>query len=88
MVLAHRPAASSLAEAAAEAGFPVALPTHLPAGVGAVQQFIVQPRVNATVTFNSAAAGVAGSSVTVDAGPAVLAEYAGPAGPTCPPSPW
>jgi hypothetical protein len=69
--------ASSLAEASAEAGFPVSRPAHLPAGVGAVQQFIVQPHVSATVTFNSTATGVAGSSVTVDAGPAVLVEYTG-----------
>ena len=72
--------ASSLAEATAEAGFPVPLPAHLPAGVGAVQQFIVQPRVSATVTFNSTAAGVGGSSVTLDAGPAVLVEYGGASG--------
>ena len=36
---------SSRAQAAAEAGFPVSLPAHLPAGVGAVQGFMVQPRV-------------------------------------------
>jgi hypothetical protein len=68
--------ASSLAEATTEAGFPVSLPSHLPAGVGAVQRFIVQPHVSATVTFNSTAPGVGGSSVTLDAGPAVLAQYA------------
>jgi hypothetical protein len=67
--------ASTLAEVAAAAGFPVSLPAHLPAGVGAVQQFTVQPRVSATVTFNSAAGSLDGSSVTVDAGPAVIAEY-------------
>ena len=67
---------SSLAKAAAEVGFPVSLPAHRPAGVGSVHQFIVQPRVSATVTFNSIARGLAGSSVTLDAGPAVLAEYA------------
>ncbi|MGO9959875.1 MAG: hypothetical protein ACLP50_28520 [Solirubrobacteraceae bacterium] len=66
---------SSLAEAGTLAGFPVPLPSHLPAGVGAVQGFVVQPRVTATVTFDAGAAGVAGSSVTVQAGPAVLAEY-------------
>lgn len=71
---------SSLAQAAAEAGFPVSLPAHLPAGVGAVQRFMVQPRVTAAVTFNSAAAGLAGSSVTLDAGPAVVAQYAGTSG--------
>jgi hypothetical protein len=68
--------ASSLAEATAEAGFPVSLPARLPAGVGAVQQFIVQPRVSASVTFNSTAGRVAGSSVALGAGPAVLVEYA------------
>ena len=72
--------APSIAQAAAEAGFPVSLPVRLPAGVGAVQQFIVQPRVKATVTFNSTAAGLAGSSVTVDAGPAVFAQYGGAGG--------
>jgi hypothetical protein len=71
---------SSLAEAAAEAGFPVSLPAHLPAGVGAVQPFVVQPRVRAAVTFNSTAAGLAGSSVTLEAGPAVVAQYAGTSG--------
>ncbi len=71
---------SSLAQAAAEAGFPVSLPARLPAGVGAVQQFVVQPRLQAVVTFNSTAAGLAGSSVTLDAGPAVVAQYAGSSG--------
>jgi hypothetical protein len=71
---------SSLAQAAAEAGFPVSLPAHLPAGVGAVQPFVVQPRVRAVVTFNSTAAGLAGSSVTLDAGPAVVAQYASTSG--------
>jgi hypothetical protein len=69
--------ASSLAEAAAEAGFPVILPAHRPDGVGAVQQITVQPSLKAAVTFNSAAATLAGSSVTLDAGPAVVAEYGG-----------
>jgi predicted anti-sigma-YlaC factor YlaD len=68
--------ASSLAEATAEAGLTASLPAHLPAGVGAVQQFMVQPRVSATVTFNSRTPGLGGSSVTLHAGPAVLAQYA------------
>jgi hypothetical protein len=72
--------ASSLAEASAEAGFPVPLPAHLPAGVGAAQRFTVQPRVRATVTFNSEAGGVGGSSVTLVAGPAVLTQYAAAGG--------
>jgi hypothetical protein len=73
---AARPAAS-VAEATAQAGFPVPRPAHVPAGVGAIRQFIVQPRVSATVTFDASAAGVAGSTVTLHAGPAVLAEYVG-----------
>jgi hypothetical protein len=72
--------ASSLAEATAEAGFPVSLPTHLPAGVGAVGQVFVQPRVSATVTFNSTATGLGRSSVVLDAGPAVLVDYSGAGG--------
>ena len=76
--------ASSRAQAAAEAGFPVTLPARLPAGVGAVQQFGVQPRVTASVAFNSAAAGLAGSSVTLQAGPAVIAEYGGTNGVNAP----
>ena len=71
---------SSPAQAAAEVGFPFTLPGHLPAGIGAVRQFMVQPRVKATVTFKSTAASLAGSSVTLDAGPGVVAEYAGATG--------
>lgn len=72
--------ASSPLQAAAETGFSVNLPARVPAGVGAVRQLMVQPRVSATVTFNSAAGTLAGSSVTLDAGPAVVAEYAGTSG--------
>lgn len=72
--------ATSRAQASAQAGFPVALPTHLPVGIGHIQKFAFQPRVRATVTFNSTAGSLAGSSVTVDAGPAVVAEYSGATG--------
>ena len=68
---------SSRAQAAAQTGLPLTLPAHLPAGVGAVQGLTVQPRVTATVTFNSSAAGLAGSAVTLDAGPAVVVQYRG-----------
>jgi hypothetical protein len=68
---------SSLAQASAEAGFRVSLPAHVPAGVGAVRRIGVQPRVRAAVTFNSTAAGVGGSTVTLEAGPAVVVEYSG-----------
>jgi hypothetical protein len=72
--------ASSISQAATEAGFSLNLPAHVPAGVGAVKQLMLQPHVSATVTFNSAAGTLAGSSVTLDAGPAVVAEYAGTSG--------
>jgi len=65
----------SLAEATTEAGFRAPLPAHRPAGVGALAQLVVQPRVSATLAFDAKAASFAGSSVTLDAGPAVLAEY-------------
>lgn len=71
---AARPA-SSLAEASAQAGFSVPLPTHLPSGVGPVQQFTVQPRASVTVTFNSRSSSLAGTTVTINAGPAVFAQY-------------
>lgn len=66
----------SLAQATTAAGFPAPLPSHLPPGVGDAHQLIVQPRVTARVTFNSVAGRLSGSSVTLEAGPAVLAEYA------------
>jgi len=68
---------SSLGQAEAQAGFTVPMPAHLPGGVGALRQITVQPRMSATVAFNSAAAGLAGSSVTLDTGPAVFAGYGG-----------
>lgn len=67
--------ASSPAQASVEAGFPLSLPAHLPRGVGRVQQLAVQPRVRAAVRFDSSAGTLAGSSVVVDAGPAVIASY-------------
>ena len=71
---------TSLAQATALAGFGVKLPTRLPPGVGPAEGFLVQPRVTATVTFAADAAGVAGSSVVVDAGPAVVIEYGSASG--------
>jgi hypothetical protein len=72
--------AASLAAARSQAGFPVPLPARLPAGVGAAEQFTVQPSVQATVTFDASASTLAGSSVTLDAGPAVVVQYAGAGG--------
>jgi hypothetical protein len=68
---------SSVTQAEAQAGFAVSLPTHLPAGVGGLQQITVQPRMSVTATFNSAAGSLAGSSVTLTTDPAVFAGYGG-----------
>ncbi|MBV8430645.1 MAG: hypothetical protein JO244_05750 [Solirubrobacterales bacterium] len=73
-------AVSSLAQAVAQAGFPVTLPTHLPPGVGAVQQFAVLPRMQAAIRFNSAAGGLGGSTVALTTGPGVVTDYAGKSG--------
>ncbi len=75
---------ASQAQADAEAGFAASLPAHLPAGVGPVRQFTVQPRTRITVSFNAKAAGLTGKSVTIDAGPAVIAQYAAAGGPPVP----
>jgi hypothetical protein len=80
----HAETVRSLAQATAAAGFRVNLPERLPPGVGSAESFIVQPRVTATITFAASAAGVAGSSVILDAGPAVLAEYGSASGTSLP----
>jgi hypothetical protein len=52
-----------------------------PAGVGAPTTILVQPRVTATIDLDAAAGkGLAGTSLTVTAGPAVLVEYGGSIG--------
>lgn len=71
---------ASLQQAEAQAGFSAPLPARVPSGVGALRQIAVQPRMSATVTFNSTAARLAGSSVTLDTGPAVFAVYGGTGG--------
>jgi hypothetical protein len=65
----------SRAEATAQAGYDVVLPTRLPAGVGAIRDFLVQPRVSAKIAFSGRAGFLAGSSVTLVGGPGVIAEY-------------
>jgi hypothetical protein len=55
---------------------PVAPLAQLPAGIGAPLAIIVQPKVTVTITFNShAGARLAGSTLTVTGGPAVVVEY-------------
>ncbi len=68
------------AEASREAGFPVNLPGSIPNGVGKAQQFVVQPSVKVTATFDQSDQTVGGSSIVLTAGPAVLVEYGSAAG--------
>jgi len=68
----------SVAAAEQATGLNVSLPSALPGGVGAPIRIVVQPEVTATIRFGAAVAGmVAGTSLTVAAGPAVLVEYGG-----------
>jgi hypothetical protein len=75
---------STLSEAESHAGFAVTLPATLPAGVAGPQRFVVQRRVEVTVTFDSSVPNIGGSSVVLDAGPAVLAAYGSTGGPQLP----
>jgi hypothetical protein len=65
----------SRTEAEAVSGVAVALPAHVPSGVGSPTRFVVQPRVSATITFDAAAGSLDGATATLDAGPAVFVEY-------------
>lgn len=74
---------SSPGRAEAATGLRLALPAHLPAGVGQVEQYVAQAQVSATVTFNSTAGELAGHSATIEVGPAIVAMY-GSAGASSP----
>ncbi len=65
----------SIAAAARATGLDLAVPTALPAGVGNPASILVQPQVTATIRFGAAAGALAGRSLTLVAGPAVLVEY-------------
>ncbi len=68
----------SLAEAERQTGLQLATPARLPSGVGGPERILVQPKVTAVIRFGQAAgAGLAGTSLEVTAGPAVLLEYGG-----------
>jgi hypothetical protein len=67
---------ASIAAARRLTGLPVEPVSHVPAGVGAPVTVLVQPKVTATITFNAhAGAALAGSSLTVAGGPAVIVEF-------------
>ncbi len=71
---AARPVASIVAAEQAT-GLEVKVPANLPAGVGSPASILVQPAVTATLQFNSTAGSLAGTSLTVTAGPAIVVEY-------------
>lgn len=72
---------ASLQAAASAAGMTLVLPTTLPAGVQGPPTFLVEPGTSVTVTFDATAGpSLAGSTLTVDVGPGVLAEYGGATG--------
>jgi hypothetical protein len=67
---------ASLAEAEATTGLDLTLPTSLPPGVATTPAIATRRSVTATITFDAAAdPALAGSSLTVDLGPAVFVEY-------------
>jgi hypothetical protein len=71
---------TSVAQARALTGLPLAAPRTLPAGVGAPRAVVVQPKVTVTVRFSaSAGSGVAGSTLVVTGGPGALVQYGGTA---------
>jgi hypothetical protein len=66
---------SSPSQAEAMTGLRLAQPSHLPSGVGTADKYVVQPKVGATLTFNSSAGSLAGATVTLEAGPAIFIAY-------------
>jgi hypothetical protein len=72
---------STIAQASALTHLPYSAPAALPAGVGSPSTIAVQPQVNATVTFSqSAGPGIAGSTLQITGGPAMLVLYGGRSG--------
>jgi hypothetical protein len=72
---------ASLASASAMTHLAFPIPAALPRGVGAIGRITVQPQVTATVRFSqNAGAGVAGSTLTITAGPAIAVQYNGESG--------
>jgi hypothetical protein len=67
---------SSVARAVAATHLAYSPPAALPRGVGDPASIMVQPKVTATIHFGSGAgSGVAGSSLVVTGGPAIVVQY-------------
>jgi hypothetical protein len=72
---------ASLARASAMTHLAFPTPATLPSGVGAIGRITVQPQVTATVRFSqNAGPAVAGSTLTIAAGPAIAVQYASASG--------
>ncbi len=80
---------SSTARASALTHLAYSAPAVLPAGVGPPSSIGVQPQVTATVVFSrKAGPGIAGSTLEITGGPAMVVLYGSrPGRPGCPPSP-
>jgi len=69
---------STVAQAIARTHLAYTPPATLPRGVGAPASIMVQPKVTATIHFSAAAGSpVAGSSLVITGGPAVVVQYGG-----------
>ncbi|MBV9379465.1 MAG: hypothetical protein JOY82_22110 [Streptosporangiaceae bacterium] len=69
---------NSIARASALTHLAYSAPASLPAGVGSPSSIAVQPKVTATVTFSrNAGPGIAGSTLEITGGPAIVVQYGG-----------
>lgn len=74
---------TSLAGATAMTHLAFPTPATLPSGVGTIGRIMVQPQVTATVRFSqNAGPAVAGSTLTITAGPAIAVQYTSASGRT------
>ncbi len=72
---------ASLASASAMTHLAFPTPATVPSGVGTISRITVQPQVTATVRFGqSAGSAVAGSTLTITAGPGIAVQYASSSG--------
>lgn len=72
---------SSIAQARALTHLAWSAPASLPAGVGSPASIMVQPQVMATLQFSqSAGQGLGGSTLQLEAGPAIAVQYGGGSG--------
>jgi len=72
---------ASLAAASAMTHLAFPTPSTLPSGVGTIGRITVQPQVTATVRFSqNAGPSVAGSTLTITAGPAIAVQYTSASG--------